>query len=222
MLSRSSPPDPSSCKTSGGFLPFSLKCSLLMTHPQSYKRTHTSSVFYWDRANHTYADVWLDGDFIAACLADQMLCIFCISWRDYLLICLFSGLSDRPGSAQRSTLREHTAAQLRLCIPASLYVDAFRISFTTSAAKSASTCNLFSSRRIYAFHMRSGQRGLGLLLMAHILNSCSWPPAASLPLCQRKHYFCTDKSTEEHDRLMKGAANLARAEALLLMMETLT
>lgn len=41
MLSRSSLPDPPSCKTSGGFLPFSLKCSLLMTHQQSYTCTHT-------------------------------------------------------------------------------------------------------------------------------------------------------------------------------------
>lgn len=70
--------------------------------------------------------------------------------------------------------------QFQLCVTASLYVDVFRISFTTSATKSASARSLFSSHRIYAFHMRSGQRRPPLVVNGThpklmLLASCSLP-----------------------------------------------
>lgn len=65
MLSGSSLPDPPSCGTSGGFLPLSLKCSLLMTimHVSIQNAPkHTQLVFIAaEEQNHTYADVWLYG-----------------------------------------------------------------------------------------------------------------------------------------------------------------
>lgn len=85
MLSRSSLPDPPSCKTSGGFLPFSLKCSLLMTHPQSYMCTcthartaNTSTMFDCDREIITHIQTCDCREFfMAAGLAWKIFCIFC-------------------------------------------------------------------------------------------------------------------------------------------------
>lgn len=120
------------------FLPFSLKCSLLMTiiHAHIQYAQNTSSVFLLRQRKRITRVQMFD-------YKDSLLLLpfFC----PFHAVHIIHGLMLVPGSAYSE-----------FQITASFYVDVFRISFTTSAVNSSCTCGLFSRHRIYAFLAKSG------------------------------------------------------------------
>lgn len=115
------------------FLPFSLKCGLLMTiiHAHIQYIQNTSSVFLLRQRKRIARVQTFD-------YKDSLL-LLC----PFYVVHIIHGVMLVPGSV-------YSDFQINF------YVDVFRISFTTSATNSSRTCSLFSRHRIYAFLARSG------------------------------------------------------------------